>query len=282
MKRGIFFILLVIAMIIAFICSLMPMPGATEPAEKAHADDSRKTNTTQASYEEKTTSTTRAPPVEIDTPPECVVNADCGITYAASCHCDGDTLYVTNYIPLCVGGSCIWKSKTGELFCRGREYESSDNSTGQRCVNGFGRCIKNSEVERYLVLHPNVSVINGTVRDAYPDEDHSHDESLEEEYIADRNYLFQDAPSNTYKEYTFTYNRTGFYSPESMCQENQYYVMDYASGTNGRGQLILSWNGSKRVGNIVVKVGGVASDGERITDVVLWVRKAKKNDNGFF
>ncbi|MFZ2456388.1 MAG: hypothetical protein WAX07_07920 [Candidatus Altiarchaeia archaeon] len=256
MKRGIFFILLAIALAIAFIYSLAP-ESAKSKVEGASIsiNISQKNESAEIANEPTTTSTTRAPPIIIGEPSECRVNADCGISYLASCHCDGDDLYATQYIPLCVDGSCVWKSKTDELFCRGREYESSDNSTGQRCVNGFGRCMKNSEVEGFFVLRPNVSEINDT---------------NEVEYSSD------------YRGYRFRYNGSEFYSGASLCYENRYYIFDYKNKYNEPGQIIVSWNRSAILGSIVVKLGGIIKDLNGSDNPVLWARKTRKNDTGAF
>lgn len=253
MKRGIFFTLLALAMFIAFICSLAPPEETKKPSISTTS-----TIMPQARQEFEdgtTTSSTRTPPIEISVPAACRENADCGIEHIASCHCDGDQLKTTRYIPLCVGGSCIWKSITDELFCKGKEYDSGDNSTGQRCVNGFGRCIKNSEYERFFVLPPNTTVINQTPGGGY---------SLE------------------YRGYRFRYNDTGFYSPQSRCYENQYYIVDYLDRYGDAGQITVSWNRSAYVGNIVVKVGGARKDLNGTAELFLWARKAKKNYTGYF
>jgi hypothetical protein len=202
-----------------------------------------------------TTSTTRPPPVEVGEASACRVNADCGIAYLASCHCDGDDLSATQYIPLCVDGSCIWKSKTDEMFCRGREYESGDNSSGQRCVSGFGRCMKNSEVERYFVLRPNITVLNDTNAAGY---------------------------STEYRGYRFRYNRSEYYSGTSLCYENRYLIFDYTDSYDKPGQISVSWNKSAMLGNIAVKLGGIVTDSKGAGNPILWARKARKNDTGLF
>ena len=257
MKRGIFFVLLAIALGIAFVCSLAP-GSVKSDVQGDHISVPGKNNTIHEANESNdsaTTTTTRAPPIEIGQQPICQVNADCGIAYLASCHCDADILFATQYIPLCIDGSCIWKSKTDELFCRGREYESGDNGTGQRCVNGFGRCIKNSEVERFLVLRENVTVLSD---------------------ISNADYTGED------KWYRFRYNRTEYYSGSSLCYENQYFIFDYKNPMDKEGQIAISWDKSAIIGNVVVKIGGINRDENGTDNLILWIRRARKNDTGFF
>jgi hypothetical protein len=254
MKRGVFFIFLAIALIIAFICSLAP-GSMKSGAEGDSIIILQKNNTVYKSNDSTTTTTTRAHPIEIGESSACRVNADCGIAYLASCHCEGDDLSATQYIPLCIDGSCVWKSKTDVLFCRGREYESGDNSTGQRCVNGFGRCIKNSEVETYFVLRSNITVINDTNREEF---------------------------STEYSGYRFRYNRSEFYSSTSLCYENRYFIFDYKDSRDKLGQITVSWNKSAILSKIVVKLGGIVSDSNGSGNPLLWARKTRKNDTGFF
>ncbi len=199
--------------------------------------------------------TTRTPPVSISPIAECFVNKDCGQAYLGSCSCDGDNLMATQYIPLCVDGSCVWRSKTDVLFCRGREYESGDNSSGQRCVNGFGRCIKNSEYERYMVIHSNVTVLNDTNASGY---------------------------SREYRDYSFKVNVSGFYPGTSMCYESEYFILDVKNPYGESAQIEIAWNKSVVLGGIVVKVGGVRKDAKGTDDPILWVRKARLNDSGYF
>jgi hypothetical protein len=254
MKRGIFFSLLAVALLIAFIFSLAP-GSIRSDVQGTEIILPQKNNTVNKAVESTTTSTTRLPPLEIGLESACRVNADCGITYLASCHCDGDDLSATQYIPLCLDGSCVWKSKTGVLFCRGRDYESGDNSTGQRCVNGFGRCIKNREVERYLVLRPNITVVNDTNIAGY---------------------------SKEYQGYRFRYNRSEFYSPSSLCYENQYYVFDYIDEYDQTGQISISWTRSAILRNAVIKIGSISQDENGSINPILWIRRARKNDTGLF
>lgn len=201
------------------------------------------------------TTTTRTPPVSIAPMAQCFVNADCGEAYLGSCSCDGDNLKATQYIPLCVDGSCIWKSKTDDLFCRGREYESGGNGSGQRCVNGFGRCIKNSEYERYMVLRPNVTVLNGTTDASYSEE---------------------------YRDYSFRKNLSGVYPGNSMCYESEYFILDVKEPYGESAQIEVSWNKSVVLGGVVVKVGGIRRDANGTDNPVLWVRRARLNDSGYF
>ena len=201
------------------------------------------------------TTTTRAPPISINPMAQCYMNKDCGEVYLGSCSCDGDSLKATQYIPLCLNGSCIWKSKTDVLFCQGREYESGDNSSGQRCVNGFGRCIKNSEYEKYMVLRPNVTVLNGTNATSYSEE---------------------------YRDYSFKKNMTGFYPGNSFCYENEYFILDVKKPYGETAHIETSWNKSVVLGSIVVKVGGIWKDVNDSDNPILWVRKAMLNDSGYF
>jgi hypothetical protein len=256
MKRGIFFIVLVIALVVAFVYSIMPGSIKSE-VEGATIIVPKNNNTIHESNDSiiTTTTTTRAPPIEISEETACQINADCGIAYLASCHCDGDDLSATQYIPLCIDGSCVWKSKTDELFCRGREYESSDNSTGQRCVNGFGRCIRNSEVEKFFVLRENVTILQGINKGNY---------------------------TGGYTGYSFRNNRSGLYSGSSKCYENEYYILDYKKTSGERGQIMVSWNMSAILGSVVIKVGGASQDENGTDNPILWIRKAQKNDTGFF
>lgn len=257
MKRGIFFVILLIALVAAFIYSIMP--GSMQGDVVGTTVNVAKKNSTVIQPDESissTTTTTRSPPIEIRKGNACRVNADCGISYLASCHCDGDDLSATEYIPLCIDGSCIWKSKTDEMFCRGREYESGDNRTGQRCVSGFGRCIRNREVERFFVLRENVTVLRGINRGNYTGE---------------------------YRGYYFRNNITGFYSSSSMCYDNEYFIIDYRKIPNGgSGQITISWNRSAIIGSVVVKVGGIEEDENGTDNPILWIRKALKNDTGLF
>jgi hypothetical protein len=258
MKRGLFFTFLAIALVIAFIYSIIPgslrpdVAGTDVSAPKKNGTIHRPANTTDHTM---TPTTTRASPIEIMQPPVCRVNADCGIAYLASCHCDGDDLSATQYIPLCIDGSCVWKSKTDGMFCRGREYESGDNSTGQRCVNGFGRCVRNSEIERFFVLRENVTVINGVNRGNY---------------------------TGGYRSYFFRTNMSGFYSGSSMCYENEYFLIDYKKTSGESGRITVSWNKSAIIGSVVVKVGGTYQDENGSVNPILWIRKALKNDTGYF
>ncbi len=201
------------------------------------------------------TTTTRAPPVSINPIALCFMNKDCGVAYLGSCSCDGDSLKATQYIPLCLNGSCVWKSKTDVLSCQGRDYESGDNSSGQRCVNGFGRCIKNSEYEKYMVLRPNVTVINGTNASGY---------------------------SEAYRGYSFKNNMTGFYPGDSFCYENEYFILDVKKPYGEFARIETSWNKSVVLGSIVVKVGGVWKDVNGSDNPILWARKARVNDSGYF
>jgi len=255
MKRGIFFVILTIALVVAFIYSIIP--GSIKSEVAGAVINIPKTNNTihRSDSTITTTTTTRAPPIEIGQPPVCQVNSDCGIPYLASCHCDADDLFATQYIPLCVDGSCIWKSKTDEMFCRGREYESGDNGTGQRCVSGFGRCVRNSEIERFFVLRENVTVMQDVNKGIY---------------------------TGGYRGYFFRYNRSGFYSGSSMCYENEYYILDYKKTPSESGQIMVSWNKSAIIGSVVVKVGGIRQDENGTDNPILWIRKARKNDTGLF
>ena len=112
-----------------------------------------------------------------------------------------------------------------------------------------------SLVERFFVLRENVTVLRGINKENYTGEN---------------------------RGYRFRYNRTEYYSGNSQCYENQYFILDYKNPSDHEGQIVVSWDKSEIIGNVVVKIGGINRDENGTDNPILWIRRTRKNDTGSF
>jgi hypothetical protein len=178
---------------------------------------------------------------------QCSLNADCGQAYYGSCICSNNNVVQTKYIPMCLNGTCKWRSKSETLTCK-RVAESSDeakNKSSERCVMGYGRCITNEEFDSFFTAKADTTVIEKMGMESF---------------------------SKEYKGYSFRNKKAAYNAGESRCYENIYFTIEVKSPGGGITETDISWDKYATVGAIQVKVGGVFKDDNGKDNPVLWVK----------
>lgn len=192
------------------------------------------------------TSTTQA---QTNASGQCALNADCGIAYYGSCICSNNNVVQTKYIPMCLNGTCKWRSKSETLTCK-RVSESSDeakNKSSERCVMGYGRCITNEEFDLFLTAKSDTTIIEKVGMESF---------------------------SKDYKGYSFRNKKAAFRSGESRCYENIYFTIEVKNPDGTISETDISWDKYAKVGSIQVKVGGIVKDVNGKDNPVLWLKDA--------
>lgn len=180
---------------------------------------------------------------------QCALNADCGIAYYGSCICSNNNVVQTKYFPMCLSGTCKWRSKSETINCR-RIAETSDeakNNASERCVIGYGRCITNGEYDAFLTLDKDTTVIDKVDTASF---------------------------SKAYKGYSFRNKKAAYYAGESRCFENAYFIVEVKNPAGETSEIEVTWNRYTSTGAIKAKVGAIVKDDNGKDNPVLWVKEA--------
>ena len=179
---------------------------------------------------------------------QCALNADCGLAYYGSCICSNNNVVQTKYIPMCLNGTCKWRSVSETLTCkRVTSSDEAKNKSSERCVMGYGRCITNEEFDLFLTAKSDTTIIEKVNRDSF---------------------------SKDYKGYTFRNKNESYNSAESRCYENIYFTIEVKNPSGAITETDISWDKYTAVGAIHVKVGGIFKDDKGKDNPVLWVKEA--------
>jgi len=192
------------------------------------------------------TTTTQA---QTNAPGKCALNADCGLAYYGSCVCSNNNVMQTKYIPMCLNGTCMWRSVSETITCK-RVAETSDeakSNASERCVMGYGRCITNGEFNAFLTTKADTTIIDKVNGDSF---------------------------SKDYKGYTFRNKNESYNSAESRCYENIYFTIEVKNPSGAITETEISWDKYTAVGAIQVKVGGIVKDDKGKDNPVLWAKEA--------
>jgi hypothetical protein len=230
------------------VSSTLKISSTTNPTSSAPSTtvaEAITTSTTTSETVEKT-STTQA---QTNASNQCALNADCGAAYYGSCICSNNNVVQTKYIPMCLNGTCKWRSKSETITCK-RVAESSDeakNNASERCVMGYGRCITNVEYEAFLTANTDTTIIDKVNMESF---------------------------SKTYKGYTFRNKKAAYYAGESKCYDNIYFLIEAKNSAGEITEAEITWNRYTTVGAIKVKVGGVVKDDNGKDNPIMWVKEA--------
>ena len=191
------------------------------------------------------TTTTQA---QTNAPGKCALNADCGLAYYGSCVCSNNNVMQTKYIPMCLNGTCKWRSVSETLTCK-RVAETSDeakSNASERCVMGYGRCITNEEYDTFLTTKADTTIIDKMSLESF---------------------------SKDYNGYSFRNKKETYLPGESRCNENIYFTIEVKNPSGAISETDISWDKYAAVGPIQIKVGGIVKDDNGKDNPVLWVKK---------